>query len=139
MAEEDKAKTIFVTTWGTFCYKVILFSLKNAGATYQRAMVMLLHNMMHKEVEVYVDDMITKSKEGEDHMDTLKILFDRLRKFQLQLDPKKCTFDVTSGKLLGFLVSQRGIEVDPTKVKAIMDLPALITTKEVRGLVERLN
>ena len=68
MAEKDKAKTTFITAWGTFCNKVMPFGLKNAGATYQRAMVALLHDMMHKEVKVYVDDMITKSKEGEDHL-----------------------------------------------------------------------
>ena len=115
------------------------FGLKNAGATYQRAMVTLLHDMMHKEVEVYVDDMIAKSKEGEDHVNILKKLFERLRKFQFKLNPEKCTFGVTSGKLLGFLVSRRGIEVDPDKVKAIVDLPVPRTIKEVRGLMGRLN
>ncbi|PKI31396.1 hypothetical protein CRG98_048214 [Punica granatum] len=60
MAEEDKIKTTFITIWGTFCYKVMPFGLKNAGATYQRAMVTLFHDMMHKEIEVYVDDIIAK-------------------------------------------------------------------------------
>ena len=106
MAEKDKAKTTFITAWGTFCYKVMPFGLKNAGATYQRAMVTLLHDMMHKEVEVYVDEMIAKSKEGEDHLWVLQKLFDRLKKFQLKLNPEKCTFGVTSGKLLGFVVSR---------------------------------
>ena len=69
MAPEDKAKTTFVTPWGTYCYKVMPFGLKNAGATYQRAMVTLFHDMMHKEIEVYVDDMIAKSKRGEDHVE----------------------------------------------------------------------
>ena len=62
MAEEDKVKTIFTTAWGTFCYRVMPFGLKNAGAMYQRAMVALFHDLMHKEVEVYIDDMIVKSK-----------------------------------------------------------------------------
>ena len=61
MAPEDMEKTTFLTMWGTFCYKVMPFGLKNAGTTYQRAMVMLFHDMMHKEIEVYVDDMIAKS------------------------------------------------------------------------------
>ena len=74
MAEEDKTKTTFITTWGTFCYKVMPFSLKNAEATYQRAMVALFHDLMHKELEVYVDDMIAKSKEDEDHLLVLKNL-----------------------------------------------------------------
>src|SRR3954469_21030123 len=118
MAPEDMEKTAFITPWGTFCYRVIPFGLKNAGATYQRAMTILFHDMMHKEVEVYVDDMIAKSKNEEDHIHNLTKLFQCLRKFQLRLTPIKCTFGVYSGKLLGFIVSKRGIEVDPDKVKA---------------------
>ncbi|PKI49205.1 hypothetical protein CRG98_030394 [Punica granatum] len=123
MAEKDKLKTTFTTMWGTFCYRVMPFDLKNAGATYQRAMVTLFHDMMHKEVEVYVDNMIAKSKEGEDHLVNLKRLFDRLKEYKLRLNPAKCTFGARSGKLLGFVVSERGIEVDPDKVKAIKELP----------------
>ena len=116
-------KTIFVTEWGTFCYKVMPFELKNAGVTYQRAMVTLFHDMMHKEIEVYVDDMIAKSQTEEEHILNLRKLFLRLRKFQLKLNPAKCTFAVTSGKLLGFVVTQRGIQIDPDKVKVIQGLP----------------
>ncbi|PKI72255.1 hypothetical protein CRG98_007329, partial [Punica granatum] len=130
MAEEDKIKTTFITMWGTFCYKVMPFGLKNAGATYQRAMVTLFHDMMHKEIEVYVDDMIAKSKEGEYHLVNLKRLFDRLRKYKLRLNPAKCTFGVKSGKFLGFVVSEKGIEVDPDKAKAIMELPPPSTVRE---------
>ncbi|PKI56510.1 hypothetical protein CRG98_023148 [Punica granatum] len=90
MAEEDKIKTMFITMWGTFCYRVMPFGLKNAGTTYQRAMVTLFHDMMHKEIEVYVDDMIAKSKEGEDHLINLKRLLNRLRKYKLRLNPAKC-------------------------------------------------
>ena len=95
------------------------FGLKNAEATYQRAMVTLFHDMMHKEIEVYVDDLIAKSREDESHIKNLQKLFKRLRKFQLKLNPVKCTFDATSEKLLGFIVSRRGIEVDPDKIQAI--------------------
>ncbi|PKI43771.1 hypothetical protein CRG98_035838 [Punica granatum] len=86
MAEKDKLKTTFTTMWGTFCYCIMPFDLKNVGATYQRAMVTLFHDMMHKEVEVYVDDMIAKSKEGEDHVVNLKRLFDRLKEYKLRLN-----------------------------------------------------
>ncbi|PKI50521.1 hypothetical protein CRG98_029075 [Punica granatum] len=130
MAEEDKVKTTFITMWDTFCYKVMPFGLKNARATYQRAMVTLFHDMMHKEIEVYVDDMIAKSKEGEDHLVNLKWLFERLKKYKLRLNLAKCTFGVKSGKLLGFVVSEKGIEVDPDKVKAIMELPPPSTVRE---------
>jgi len=139
MALEDKAKITFVTAWGTYCYKVMPFGLKNAGATYQRAMVTLFHDMMHKEIEVYVDDMIAKSKKGEDHVKVLRKLFERLRKYELKLNPAKCSFGVKSGKLLGFVVSDKGIEVDPDKVKAIQSMPSPKTEKEVRGFLGRLN
>ena len=107
------------------------FGLKNAGTTYQRAMVTLFHDMMHKEIEVYVDDLIAKSREDESHVENLRKLFERLRKFQLKLNPVKCTFGATSGKLLGFIVSRKGIEVDPDKIKAIQNLPPPHTQKEV--------
>ncbi|PKI44091.1 hypothetical protein CRG98_035518 [Punica granatum] len=83
MAEEDKVKTTFITMCGTFCYKVMPFGLKNAGATYQRAMVTLFHDIMHKEIEVYVDDMIAKSKEGEDHLVNLTRLFECFKQYKL--------------------------------------------------------
>ena len=116
-------KTTFLTMWGTFCYKVIPFGLKNAGTTYQRAMVTLFHDMMHKEIEEYVDDMIAKSQGEDDHVVNLRKLFERLRKFQLKLNPAKCTFGATSEKLLGFMISKKGIEIDLDKVRAIQDLP----------------
>ena len=139
MAPEDVEKTTFVTLWGTFCYKVMAFGLKNAGATYQRAMVALFHDMMHKEIEVYVDDMIAKSRTEDEHLVNLRKLFGRLRKYQLKLNPTKCTFGVKSGKLLGFIVSQKGIEIDPEKVKAILEMPEPRTEKQVRGFLGRLN
>ena len=81
------------------------FGLKNAGATYQRAMTTLFHDMIHKEIEVYVDDMIAKSRTEEEHVTYLLKLFKRLRQYKLRLNPNKCTFGVRSGKLLGFIVS----------------------------------
>ena len=139
MASEDMEKSTFLTMWGTFYYKVMPFGLKNAGTTYQRAMVTLFHDMMHKEIEVYVDDMIAKSQGEDDHVVNLRKLFERLRKFQLKLNPAKCTFGVASEKLLGFVVSKKGIEIDPDKVRAIQDLPHPQTTKEVRSFMRRLN
>ena len=68
MAEEDMEKTTFITPWGTYCYTVMPFGLKNAGATYQRTATTLLHDMIHKEIEVYVDDMIVKSKDRRGHL-----------------------------------------------------------------------
>ncbi|RVW76376.1 Retrovirus-related Pol polyprotein from transposon 297 [Vitis vinifera] len=139
MAPEDMEKTTFITEWGTYCYRVMPFGLKNAGATYQRAATTLFHDMMHRDVEVYVDDMIVKSRGRADHLDALERFFERIRKFRLRLNPKKCTFGVTSGKLLGHIVSERGIEVDPDKIKAILDMPAPKTEKEIRGFLGRLQ
>ena len=115
------------------------FGLKNVGVTYQRAMVTLFHDMMHIEIEVYVDDLIAKSRKDESHVENLQKLFKRLRKFQLKLNPVKYTFGATSGKLLGFIVNRKGIEVDPDKIKAIQNLRPPRTQKEVRGFFGRLN
>ena len=83
MAPEDREKTAFTTPWGTYCYRVMPFGLKNAGATYQQAVTTILHDMIHKEVEVYVDDMIVKSKEREGHYTALKKFFQRIREYRL--------------------------------------------------------
>ena len=95
------------------------FGLKNAGATYMRAMTTVFHDMIHKEIEVYVDDVIIKSKHQEDHVADLRKFFQRLRRYDIKLNPTKCAFGVPSGKLLGFIVSRRGIELDPSKIKSI--------------------
>ena len=116
MALEDMEKTSFITEWGTYCYWVMPFGLKNAGATYQRAANTLFHDMMHKDVEVYVDDMIVKSRDRADHLAALQRFFERIRQFRLQLNPKKCTFGVTSSKLLRHIVNKCGIDVDPEKI-----------------------
>ena len=113
------------------------FGLKNAGATFQRMATILLHDMMHNEVEVYVDVMIVKSKDREGHIFNLREFFERIKEYRLRLNPKKCTFGVTVGKLLPFLVSDRGIEVDPSKIKAILEMPTP-KREETRGFLGRL-
>ena len=107
------------------------FDLKKAGATYQRAMVTLFHDMMQKEIEVYVDDLIAKSRKDESHVENLRKLFERLSKFRLKLNPAKCTFGATFKKLMGFIVSRKGIQVDFDKIQAIQNLPPPHTQKEV--------
>ncbi|XP_071933752.1 uncharacterized protein [Coffea arabica] len=139
MAEEDREKTAFITPWGTFCYRVMPFGLKNAGATYQRTMTTLFHDMIHREMEVYVDDIIIKSKRTEDHLDDLRKLFERLRKYNLKLNPAKCAFGAPAGKLLGFIVSKRGIEIDPAKIKAIREMPVPKTQKDVKSFLGKIN
>ncbi|KAH9295488.1 hypothetical protein KI387_039076, partial [Taxus chinensis] len=92
-----------------------LFGLKNVGATYQRAMTYIFHDIMHHIMEDYVDDLLPKSKHRAKHLTILKVIFDHLIKYCVHLQPKKCIFVVLSGKLLGFIVSLHGIEVDPAK------------------------
>ena len=101
------------------------FGLKNVGATYMRAMTTMFYDMMHKEIEVYVDDVIIKSKTQVDHVQNMRKFLERERRYDLNLNPAKCAFGVPFGKLLGFIVSRRGIELDPSKIKAIQDLQSL--------------
>ena len=92
--------------------------------------------MMRRDVEVYVDDMIVKSRE--DHLATLGHFFERIRRYRLKLNPKKFTFDVTFGKLLGYMVSDKGIEVDLDKTWAILNMPTLRIEKGIQGFLGRL-
>ena len=119
MVEEDKAKIAFTTHWGTYAYDVMPFVLKNASATYQQAMVTLFQDMILKEIEVYVDNIIAKSHITRVHLVDLRKLFKHLIRYRLRLNLNKCVFGASSRKLLGFIVSQRGIEVGPAKVHAI--------------------
>ncbi|XP_074299136.1 uncharacterized protein LOC141630170 [Silene latifolia] len=114
------------------------FGLKNAGATYQRAMQKIFDDMLHKIIECYVDDVVVKSMKIEDHIKDLRAVFERLRECQLKMNPLKCAFGVTSGKFLGFVDRHRGIEIDQTKIKAINEMPEPKTLKELCGLQVRL-
>jgi len=95
------------------------FRLKNVSRTYQRTATPLLHDLIHKETEVYIDDMTIKSKERVGHILTLQKFFTRRRKSNMHLNPQKCAFRVTPEKLLGYVINLRGIEVDPSKIKVI--------------------
>ena len=131
MVVMDKIKTAFIIEWGTYYYKVMPFELKNVGTTYQRAATALFHNMMHKKVEVYVDNMMVKSKMREEHFEALDKFLARLQRYNLRLNPKKCIFGVNSRKSLGHIVSERGIEVDPDKIKAIQEMPLPKIEKDI--------
>ena len=101
MAAEDAIHTAFRTPKGIFCYKVMPFGLKNAGATYQRAMTIIFNDLLHDVVECYVDDLVVKTKDKSDHLNNLQIVFDRLRRHNLKMNPLKCAFGVNSGKFRG--------------------------------------
>ena len=138
MAEEDQEKTAFVTSQGLYYYRVMLFGLKNDGATYQRLVNEMFKKQIGRNVEVYVDDMLVKSRKEKDHLDDLKETFNTLRQYHMKLNPSKCAFGVSSGKFLGFIVSQRGIEANPKKVRAILEMCSPRTTKEMQSLTGRV-
>ena len=134
MSEEDQERTSFVTNQGLFCYKMMSFGLKNAGATYQRLMNKMFTHQIGRNVQVYVDDMLVKSLCENDHLDDLQETFDTVRSYNIKLNLSKCVFGVTTGKFLGFMVSQRGIEVNSKKVRAILELEPSRTVKAVQSL-----
>ena len=114
------------------------FELKNVGATYQKLVNNLFSKQIKRNMEMYVDDMLVKSKEEPTHLDSLKETFATLRQYWMKLNPSKCVFGVASGKFLGFIVSQRGIEANPEKVRAILDMASPKTIKEVQKLTKKI-
>jgi hypothetical protein len=116
---EDQHKMTFICPWGTFAYRKMPFGLKNVGATFQRAMTFAFHDLKHI-VEAYLDDLAAHSRKRVDHSTHLRLVFERCHYYRIHLNPHKCIFCIRSGHLLGFLVSEHGIMVDPMKVEAIL-------------------
>ena len=139
MSPKDAEKTAFRTTKGNFYYIVMPFGLKNAGATYQRTMTTIFHDMMHREIEDYVDDVVVKSKTREGHLETLRKVLERCRVNKLRMNPLKCAFGVSAGKFLGFLVHKRGIDVDPAKATAIATMKPPTNVKQLKIFLGRLS
>ena len=113
IAEEDQEKTAFIISQWLYCYKLMPFRLKNGGATYQRLVNKMFSKQIGRNMEVYVDNMLAKSKEKLTHLDDLTETFATFKQYQMKLNPSKCAFGVASGKFLGFMVSQREIEENP--------------------------
>ncbi|BFG16937.1 hypothetical protein CerSpe_032110 [Prunus speciosa] len=137
MHEDDKAKTSFIIERGTYCYKVMPFGLKNAGATYQRLVNKIFKEQIGKTMEVYMDDMLVKAPKRADHIKNLAEAFSLLRQYRMKLNPSKCTFGVSSSRFLGYLVTQRGIEAHPRQIKAILEMKSHSTVKEIQSLTGR--
>ncbi|GFS40490.1 hypothetical protein Acr_00g0068850 [Actinidia rufa] len=138
----DQEKTAFMTPRGVFCYKVMPFGLKNAGATYQRMVTKMFNHVLGKTMDAYIDDMVVKSKEDSDHLRDLDEIFAILRQHKLRLNAAKCAFGVGSGKFLGHLVTRRGIEADPEQIAAIEQIASPRNAKEVQkltGMAAALN
>ncbi|XP_025611902.1 uncharacterized protein [Arachis hypogaea] len=138
MHSSDQNKTAFITDLGNYCYKVMPFGLKNAGATYQRLMDRMFAKQIGRNIEVYVDDMVAKTKVGDNHINDLKEIFGQIRKYNMRLNPEKCAFAVQGGKFLGFLLTRRGIEANPDKCRAVLEMANPKTIKEVQRLTGRL-
>ena len=138
MHEEDQEHTAFLTNQGLYCYKVMPFGLKNAGATYQRLVNKMFKDQIGKTMEVYVDDMLVKSLKTEEHIRNLNESFDILRRYKMKLNPSKCAFGVSSGKFLGFMVNHHGIEANPAKIQALLDMEPSQKIKEVQRLTGRI-
>ena len=121
-----------------YCFTRMLFGLKNAGATYQRLVNKMFEQQIGRNMEVYVDDMLVKTLPSSDHISDLQETFATLRKYNMKLNPAKCEFGVRSGKFLGFLVSNRGIEANPEKIQAVLEMSSPKTVRDVHRLTGRL-
>ena len=135
----DAQKTTFRTPFGNYFYKVMPFGLKNAGATYQRTMTLIFGDMLHKQVEDYVDDLVVKAKNPFEHLLHLRQVFEKYREHNLRMNPSKCAFGVSLRKFWSFLIHHRGIDLDPTKAKAIAALSPFMTLKELRSFKGKVS
>ncbi|GKC98019.1 reverse transcriptase domain-containing protein [Tanacetum coccineum] len=138
MAKEDEEKTTFITNQGIFCYTKIPFGLQNTGATYQRLVDKAFHKQIDRNLEVYVDDLVIKSRTEDEIVRDMEETFQTLREINMKLNPKKCTFGIEEGMFLGYKVSTRGLKVCPDKVDVVLSLPSLKCLKDVQRLNGKL-
>ena len=135
---DDQEKTTFVMRQGTYCYRVMPFGLKNAGATYQRLVNRMFQKQIGTSMEVYIDDMLVKSTTAKLHIAHLEKAFQILKEYNMKLNPAKCASGVSAEKFLGFIVNKRGIETNPDKIKVVLDMPPPSNIKEVQRLTGRI-
>nr|GEZ82398.1 reverse transcriptase domain-containing protein [Tanacetum cinerariifolium] len=124
LAAADEEKTAFHTGQGVYCYTKMPFGLKNAGATYQRLMDKAFESQMGRNIEVYVDDLVVKSHTGAEMVRDIEETFQTLRKINIKLDPKKCSFGLVKGMFLGYVITPEGIKPCPDKTTAVLQLPS---------------
>jgi hypothetical protein len=141
MALEDIHNTAFRVPGavGLFGYVVMTFGLKNASATYQRAMNYIFHDLIGKLVDIYIDDVVVKSTLVEGHLGDVRQVLEQTRRFELKMNPKKCAFDVSAGQFLGFLVHERGIEIGLKSQEAVKRMVPPTTKKELQQLIGKIN
>jgi hypothetical protein len=141
MVKEDVCKTAFHCRGfiGLFEWVIMTFGLKNAGAMYRRAMNLIFHDLLGVLMEVHIDDVVVKSVGIKDHMTNLKLSLERMKKYKLQMNPLKCAFGVTSGKFLGFVVHEHGIQIDPKKIESIGKIGESVCKKDIQKLLGKIN
>jgi hypothetical protein len=132
--EEDHEKIAFISPFGAYCYTTMSFGLKNAGATYQRAIQACFKRQLNTNIEAYVDDVVVKTRNSNTLIADLEETFASLREYYWKLNQNKCVFGVLSGKLLGFIISHRDIEANPEKISAITRMKAPTCIKDVQKL-----
>ena len=135
MKESDQLATSFITPFGMYCYVTMPFGLRNAGATYQRCMIQVFGEHIGRTIEAYVDDIVVKSRKAGDLVGDLETAFTCLREKGIKLNPEKCVFGVPRGMLLGFIVSERGIEANPEKVSAVTNMGPIRDLKGVQRVM----
>jgi hypothetical protein len=146
MKESDQLATLFITPYGLYCYVTMPFGLKNAGATYQRCMQQCFADQIDQldqpnqvdqpkpTIAIYVDDIVVKTAQACDLIANLAATFTNLRRFNIKLNPDKCVFRVLKGKLLGYIVFERGIEANPEKITTISNMGPICNIKGVQRL-----
>jgi hypothetical protein len=141
MAKEDVSKTMFHCLGFISLFECVImtFGLKNAGAMYQRAMNLIFHDLLGVLMEVYIDDVVVKSVGFEEHMTNLKLSLESMKKYGLWMNLLKCTFAVTSGRFLGFIVHEHGIQIDTKKIESIGKIGEPVCKKDAQKLLGKIN
>jgi hypothetical protein len=141
MAEEDMSKMTFYCPGfiGLFKWVVTTFGLKNVGATYQRAMNLIFHDLLGIILEIYIDDVVVKSDNMDNHLVDLRLALGRMRRCELEMNPLKCVFGVSAGKFLGFIVHEHGIEIDPMKIEPINKVQPSQYKNDMQKFLRTLN
>jgi hypothetical protein len=129
--EQDKASTSFITPFDIYCIVRMPEGLKNAGSTFYRLTKRVLESQVGRNIFTYVDNIVVASRNKEDHLADLAETFGNMRDARLLLNPEKCVFGVRQGKILGYLVLHRGIEANPTKIQAILNMAPPQSTRDV--------
>jgi hypothetical protein len=141
MAEEDMSKTVFRCPGfiGLFEWVVMTFGLKNVGATYERAMNLIFHDLLRIILQIYIDDVVVKLDSMDNHLAGLRLALERMRRYRLKINPIKCVFGVSTGKLLEFIIYEHDIEIDPTKIESINKVQPPQCKNDMQKFIRKLN